>query len=111
MKIIKNFLPKDKFKILKQIMLGNNFPWFYTDHLAANSLIVEEEGAPDINDKESFFIHLLERVDWSRDMHFQTMTTIDTLDYSGEGLNEGSKLIIAAAGPKKRNLLKDLSLL
>jgi len=44
MKIIKNFLPKDKFKILKQIMLGNNFPWFYTDHLAANSLIVEEEG-------------------------------------------------------------------
>ena len=79
--------------------------------LAKYLLIVEEEGAPDINDKESFFIHLLERVDWSRDMHFQTMTTIDTLDYSGEGLNEGSKLIIAAAGPKKRNLLKQNPLL
>mgnify|MGYP001591894746 CR=1 FL=1 len=79
--------------------------------LAKYLLIVEEEGAPDINDKESFFIHLLERVDWSRDMHFQTMTTIDTLDYSGEGLNEGSKLIIAAAGPKKRNLLKQKPLL
>ena len=39
------------------------------------------------------------------------MTTIDTLDYSGEGLNEGSKLIIAAAGPKKRNLLKQKPLL
>ena len=79
--------------------------------LAKYLLIVEEEGAPDINDKESFFIHLLERVDWSRDMHFQTMTTIDTLDYSGEGLNEGSKLIIAAAGSKKRNLLKQKPLL
>ena len=35
---------------------------------------------------------------------FQTRTTIDTLDYSGTGLNEGSKLIVAAAGEKKRTL-------
>ena len=40
-----------------------------------------------------------------RDLHFQTRTTIDTLDYSaGEGLNAGSKLVIAAAGPKRREL-------
>ena len=43
--------------------------------------------------------HLLERVDWRRDLHFQTCTTIDTLDYSGTALNEGSKLVVAAAGP------------
>ena len=72
--------------------------------LAKYLLIIEDENAPDINDKEAFFIHLLERVDWSRDMHFQTKTSIDTLDYSGEGLNEGSKVIIAAAGSKKREL-------
>ena len=41
-------------------------------------------------------------------MHFQTKTTIDTLDYSGENLNEGSKVIIAAAGRKKRKLAKSL---
>ena len=35
-----------------------------------------------------------------RDLHFQTRTTIDTLDYSGSGLNEGSKLVIAAAGDR-----------
>jgi len=70
--------------------------------------IIEELNAPDINNKEAFFIHLLERVDWSRDLHFQTKTTIDTLDYSGEGLNEGSKLIIAAAGLKKRSLLQNV---
>ena len=43
--------------------------------------------------------HLLERVDWTSDLHFQTRTTIDTLDYSGHGLNQGSKVVIAAAGP------------
>ena len=44
------------------------------------------------------------RVDWRRDLHFQTRTTIDTLDYSGTGLNEGSKVVIAAAGPAVREL-------
>jgi 4-hydroxy-3-polyprenylbenzoate decarboxylase len=47
---------------------------------------------------EAFFIHVLERVDFTRDIHFYTNTTIDTLDYSGDGLNMGSKVVIAAAG-------------
>src|SRR5262249_13747082 len=51
-----------------------------------------------------FFKHLLERVDWRSDLHFQTCTTMDTLDYSGTGLNEGSKVVIAAAGPARRQL-------
>ena len=37
-------------------------------------------------------------------MHFQTRTTIDTLDYSGSGFNEGSKVVMAAAGPAIRQL-------
>ena len=56
-----------------------------------------------------FLKHLLERVDWQADLHFQTGTTIDTLDYSGTGLNEGSKLVIAAAGPKRRELPTEIS--
>jgi 4-hydroxy-3-polyprenylbenzoate decarboxylase len=74
--------------------------------LAKYLLIVAEEDAPelDVHDIEAFFRHLLERADWTRDLHFQTATTIDTLDYSGSGLNEGSKLVIAAAGPKRRTL-------
>ncbi len=58
--------------------------------------------------EEKFFHHILERIDLSRDIHFQTKTTIDTLDYSGENLNAGSKVIIAAAGDKKRELLDKL---
>lgn len=53
---------------------------------------------------ERFLQHVLARVDWRRDLHFQTQTTIDTLDYSGTGLNQGSKVIIAATGPAIRDL-------
>ncbi len=52
--------------------------------------------------------HVLRRVDWSNDLHFQTRTTIDTLDYSGHGLNQGSKVVIAAAGPVRRTLPTEL---
>jgi 4-hydroxy-3-polyprenylbenzoate decarboxylase len=74
--------------------------------LAKYLCIVAKEDDPslDVNDVRGFFRHVLERVDWRRDLHFQTGTTIDTLDYSGSALNEGSKLVIAAAGPKKREL-------
>lgn len=59
--------------------------------------------------KEAFFTHMLERVDWSRDLHFQTQTTIDTLDYSGDSWNAGSKLVVAACSQQpKRKLLKEL---
>src|SRR6266852_6960664 len=78
--------------------------------LAKYLLIVAKEDNPDldIHDIPAFFRHLLERVDWRADLHFQTCTTIDTLDYSGSGLNEGSKLVIAAAGPPRRQLGRTL---
>jgi 4-hydroxy-3-polyprenylbenzoate decarboxylase len=74
--------------------------------LAKYLLIVAHEDNPqlDIHDIAAFLRHLLERVDWTRDLHFQTRTTIDTLDYSGTGFNSGSKLVIAAAGAKRRDL-------
>ncbi len=75
--------------------------------LAKFLIIAAHEDNPelDIHDIPAFFRHVLERVDWSNDLHFQTRTTIDTLDYSaGEGLNNGSKVVIAAVGPKRREL-------
>jgi len=64
----------------------------------------EDEPALDIHDIGRFLAHVLERADWRTDLHFQTQTTIDTLDYSGHGLNQGSKVVIAAAGPSRRTL-------
>ena len=78
--------------------------------LAKYLLIVAKEDNPDldIHDIPAFFRRLLERVDWRSDLHFQTRTTIDTLDYSGHGLNAGSKVVIAAAGPSRRTLPSEL---
>ena len=60
------------------------------------------------HDIGGFFRHVLERVDWKRDLHFQTKTTIDTLDYSGSGWNAGSKVVVACCGDKKRELATEL---
>jgi 4-hydroxy-3-polyprenylbenzoate decarboxylase len=74
--------------------------------LAKYLLIVARQDNPalDVHDVPAFFAHLLERIDWRTDLHFQTETTVDTLDYSGQGLNRGSKVVMAAAGPPKRKL-------
>ena len=55
-------------------------------------------------DEAAFFQFVLERFDPTRDLHFHTQTSIDTLDYSGEGLNTGSKLVWAACGATRRSL-------
>ena len=62
----------------------------------------------EIRNVASFLQHVLARVDWRRDMHFQTRTTIDTLDYSGRGLNQGSKVVVAATGAPIRELPSSL---
>ena len=58
---------------------------------------------------EEYFNHFLERVDWTRDAHFYTKTTIDTLDYSGSSLNNGSKVVFAAVGEQRRKLGKSIT--
>ena len=63
-----------------------------------------EDADVDVNDIPAYFEHILSRIDFKRDLHFQTSTTIDTLDYTGAKLNHGSKLILAAAGPVRREL-------
>jgi 4-hydroxy-3-polyprenylbenzoate decarboxylase len=56
------------------------------------------------NNIEIYFNFFLERINLTRDIHFYTNTTIDTLDYSGTGLNSGSKVVLAAYGEKIREL-------
>ncbi len=57
-----------------------------------------------ISDTQNYLQSLLERIDFSRDLHFHTKATMDTLDYSGGGLHRGSKLVLAATGKPKRRL-------
>lgn len=78
--------------------------------LAKYLLIIAGEDDPslEIHDIERFFRHLLARIDWRRDLHFQTETTIDTLDYSSGQFNHGSKLVMAAVGRPIRELPTEL---
>jgi 4-hydroxy-3-polyprenylbenzoate decarboxylase len=78
--------------------------------LAKYLFIAAKEDNPklNVNDIAGFLQHMLERVDLTRDLHFYTKTTIDTLDYSGNGLNSGSKVAVTVAGNKKRELWKEL---
>lgn len=53
---------------------------------------------------QPFMEYVFERIDLRRDIHFYTNTTIDTLDYSGDKINSGSKVVFAAYGERKRKL-------
>jgi 4-hydroxy-3-polyprenylbenzoate decarboxylase len=68
----------------------------------------EDDPALSAHDIPHFFKHLLERANWERDLHFITRVTMDTLDYSGISLNQGSKLVLAVAGPKLKALADKL---
>ena len=74
--------------------------------LAKYLFIAAQEDNNDLNthDLSAFLQHVLSRMDFRRDLHFHTQTTMDTLDYSAEGLNSGSKVVFAAAGGVKRQL-------
>lgn len=78
--------------------------------LAKYLILAAREDAPelDVHDIAGVLAHVLRRADWRRDLHFQTCTTIDTLDYSGDALNLGSKLVIAAVGEPLRALPGEL---
>lgn len=64
----------------------------------------EDDETLDTHDLSRFMQHVLSRMDFKTDLHFHTNTTIDTLDYSGDGLNSGSKVVFAAAGGLRRTL-------
>jgi len=68
----------------------------------------EDDPALDVNNIGAFLKHMLQRIDLTRDLHFYTKTTIDTLDYSGSGLNSGSKVAVTVAGDIKRELWSEL---
>jgi 4-hydroxy-3-polyprenylbenzoate decarboxylase len=78
--------------------------------LAKFLLIANQADDPELelHDTAAFLRHILERADWTRDLHFQTETTIDTLDYSSGELNAGSKVVVAAVGPARFELATEV---
>ncbi len=100
------YLPYQKRKPQELLQLANAILGTGPLSLAKFLLIAAGEDNPKLDTKNipDFFRHILERLDPRKDLHFQTMTTIDTLDYSGGGLNQGSKVVVAVAGEAIRKL-------
>ncbi|AOZ90976.1 UbiD family decarboxylase [Paenibacillus crassostreae] len=77
--------------------------------LAKYLFITAEDKQPlDSHHIVEFLSYILERIDLRRDIHFHTNTTIDTLDYSGTGINSGSKVVFAAYGDQIRELCHEV---
>lgn len=71
-------------------------------------ITADDENKLSTHNVEAYLQFVLERIHLNRDIHFQTNTTIDTLDYSGTGLNTGSKVVFAAYGEKIRELDREI---
>ena len=67
-------------------------------------ITADPEHKLDTHDIQGFLSYMLKRMDLTRDLHFYTQTTMDTLDYSGTGINTGSKVVFAAYGEILRTL-------
>jgi 4-hydroxy-3-polyprenylbenzoate decarboxylase len=104
---------QERVRPMELLTLSNKILGFGQLSLAKYLIIAAKEDDYKLNatDIPGFFTHILARIDLTRDLHFQTQTTIDTLDYSGEGFNKGSKLVMAACGKPIRELGTNLEFL
>jgi 4-hydroxy-3-polyprenylbenzoate decarboxylase len=71
-------------------------------------ITADEQNAISTHNIKAYLSYILQRINLKRDIHFYTNTTIDTLDYSGEGLNSGSKVVLAAYGEPVRALTSSI---
>ncbi len=99
-----NRRPQEILTIANHILGTNQLSLAKYLFIAANG----DDPALNVNDIGGFLKHMLQRIDLATDLHFYTNTTIDTLDYSGSGLNSGSKLVVAAAGAIRRELWSEV---
>ena len=99
-------VPYQKTRPSELLTIANAILGFGQASLAKYLCIVASQDNPHLkaSETEKFFKHLLERVNWKYDLHFQTCTSMDTLDYTGTGLNQGSRVIISTTGPAIRSL-------
>lgn len=58
----------------------------------------------DLRDFKAVWQHMLERADFRTDLFLMPNLSMDTLDYAGPKVNEGSKGVLLALGDKRRDL-------
>lgn len=69
--------------------------------LSLTKFLIITDGPVDISNFKELWIHILERVNWHRDLFIFANVSQDTLDYTGPSVNKGSKALLMGLGPDK----------
>ncbi len=73
--------------------------------LSLTKFLMITDGDINIEDFKELWVHILERVDWQRDLFVFANVSQDTLDYTGPSVNNGSKALLMGLGKEARNVL------
>jgi UbiD family decarboxylase len=73
--------------------------------LSLTKFLMITDGDINIEDFKVLWVHILERVDWQRDLFVFANVSQDTLDYTGPSVNNGSKALLMGLGKGVRNVL------
>lgn len=78
--------------------------------LSLTKFLIVTDGALDVADFPRLWQHVLERIQWDRDLFIFANVSQDTLDYTGPSVNKGSKAMMMGLGKEKlRDLPADFS--
>lgn len=69
--------------------------------LSLSKFLIITDGEIDITDFGALWCHVLERVQWDRDLFVFSNVSQDTLDYTGPAVNKGSKALLMGLGAEK----------
>ena len=72
--------------------------------LSLTKFLLVTDGAVDLRDIRATLTHVLERTDPATDLYVFSHLSMDTLDYTGPSVNEGSKGVWLGVGEKRREL-------
>ncbi|MEZ5979153.1 MAG: UbiD family decarboxylase [Planctomycetota bacterium] len=72
--------------------------------LALTKFLLLTDGDVDLHDFRATLVHVLERAELPGDLHLFGNLSMDSLDYAGPRINEGSKGVLVGLGEKRRSL-------
>ena len=77
--------------------------------LSLTKFLIITDGSLDVADFGKLWTHILERIQWDRDLFVFANVSQDTLDYTGPSVNKGSKAMMMGLGEKRRDLPEEFS--
>lgn len=73
--------------------------------LSLTKFLIVTDGDFDVSDFGRLWVHVLERINWQRDLFVFANVSQDTLDYTGPSVNLGSKAMMMGLGKEARRKL------